>query len=212
MKRFSVSVLLALLLTTLAVIPALAEGGHIYGVVFMDGNGNGKWDIEAGVSNVLVHFVNGETEVVQLRTAWTDNLNNHLSGPDSENPGFDPDIACSHLSESHFVGDDWATRPDFKGCSGTIGLTPAPQGGGWKVYIDLPAHTALSHEGACGDSLANACNVVSKGIGELGWFEIGIKSTASDASTTVQPGTRVYKANKPVSVKLHPVPVTGIAH
>ncbi len=188
MKRFSVSLLLAFVLTALAVAPVFGGSGHIYGVVFMDdpANQNGKWDNEAGVSNVTVHFKNGDSHI-ELKTSWNDNLLSSASQGDSE---FDPDNYCSHLDEEH--------RNVPKGCNGTVGLIPVA--GWWKVWIDLPANTSLSKGTMCGNSEANACDVEALGIGDEGWFEIGI--IEGGGGYAAQPGIRIYKANKPTSVKL----------
>jgi hypothetical protein len=190
MKRIS-AILLALLLATVFVVPAFARGGngHIYGIVFYDSDRNGSWGNEAGVSNVPVHFVNGDMDIV-LYTAWTDNLSSSASLPDSNH---DPDLYCSHLDEDH-LGIP-------KGCSGTFGLIPVS--GWWDVYIELPAGMVASDPAACGFSASNPCKVQSWDEGEAGWMEFGLVDGAGPPQQV--PGVRVFKANKPAGVNLYPV-------
>ena len=180
MKRFSVSILLALLVTMLAVAPALATGGtgHIYAVVFIDNDGNGKWGNEPGVADVGVNFVNGGTSIV-LRTAWTDNLKTPVSAPKSD---FAPDQYCSHLSEND--------REVPRGCTGTLGLIPIS--GWWDVSVVVPAGCTLTTPGAY--------KVPTLGIGEswsngMQYLEFGLTCTGADTNLPVpqETGIKVFK-------------------
>jgi hypothetical protein len=177
MKRFSLSLVLVLLLTMLSVVPALARGGpgHIYGIVFIDNNPqDGSWGNEAGVADVPVHFVNGSTRIT-LYSAWTDNLNTSVSASRSN---FPPDQFCTHLNEGH--------RDYPKGCTGTFGLQPIS--GWWEVYISVPA--GCSYTGKMGGSAANPYIVPTWGIGEEGWLEFPISCEGGPRTPT--PGTRAF--------------------
>jgi hypothetical protein len=197
MKRFLATFLFALLLTSFAVVPALAEGGpgHIYGLVFVDNNGNGQWDNEPGVSNVAVHFKNGATEIV-LGTAWTDNFTSSESTSWSANPA---DMYCSHLDEGH-IGVP-------KGCNGTVGLIPVS--GWWEVWVDT-TDTDYEVTSKCG-SVTNPCKLPSLGTGETwdsghfagaDWFEIGLtRDTGTDATVPEVDGQRVYVATSAPSLE-----------
>ena len=136
MKRFHVSILLALLITMLTVAPTLAAGGtgHIYAVVFMDNDENGVWGNEPGIADVGVKFSTSGTDIT-LRSAWTDNLSSPLSGPSSD---FAPDQYCSHLSENDI------SVP--RGCNGTLGLLPIS--GWWDVSVIVPAGCRLTTPGS----------------------------------------------------------------
>ena len=62
-KWVGLVVLLLLLLGTVGVVYA-DEESHVYGLVFMDYNLNGVWDVgEPGVAGVTVTLVSGETEI-----------------------------------------------------------------------------------------------------------------------------------------------------
>ena len=194
MKRFSVSILLALLVTMLAVAPALATGGpgHIYAVVFIDNDGNGKWGNEPGVADVGVKFANGETSIV-LRTAWTDNLQTHVSAPLSD---FAPDQYCSHLSE-----DD---REVPRGCTGTLGLIPIS--GWWDVSVVVPAGCTLTTPGTY--------KVPTLGIGEswsngMQYLEFGLSCVYDDGPPPVPAvGIKVFKTTGSVSGVKGPITAT----
>ena len=161
MKRLSLSLLMVLVLTLVAVTPVFAGGGHIYGVVFMDDNGDKVWNVEAGVADIPVHFVQGDpiggaTEIV-LYSAWTDN--------DGE---VGPDQYCTHLQDEYF-GDPTTHWELPKGCNGTFGLTPAV--GTWKVWIEVPAGYELTTPG----SKATPYMATALGIGDAGWLEFGLQ-------------------------------------
>jgi hypothetical protein len=196
MKRFLASFLFALLLTSFAVVPALAEGGpgHIYGVVFVDNDENGQWNNESGVSNVAVHFKNGDTEIV-LGTAWTDNLTSSESTPWSDNPA---DMQCSHLDEDH-IGIP-------KGCNGTVGLIPVE--GWWEVWVDTSG-TNYEVTSVCG-SVANPCKLPSLESGETwasghfagaDWFEIGLTEVEGGPEVPDVDGQRVFVARPSPSLE-----------
>jgi hypothetical protein len=196
MKRFLASFLLALLLTSFAAIPVLAEGGpgHIYGVIFVDNDGDGKWGNEPGVSNVAVHFKNGDMEIV-LGTAWTDNLTSSASTSWSSNPA---DMYCSHLDEDH-IGVP-------KGCNGTVGLIPVE--GWWTVWVDTSG-TDYEVTSKCG-SRDNPCMMPSLEAEEtwtMGdfagaeWFEIGVTRVTGGPPTPVVDGQRVFVATSAPSLE-----------
>jgi hypothetical protein len=198
MKRFLASFLFALLLTSFAAVPALAEGGpgHIYGVVFVDNDGNGQWNNEPGVSNVAVYFQSGDTKL-HLGTAWTDNLTSPVSTSWSDNPA---DMQCSHLDEDH-IGIP-------KGCNGTVGLIPTS--GWWKVWVDTSG-TDYEVTSKCG-SVSNPCNVPSLELGETWesgdfagaeWFEIGLTRDTGSEDTTLPAvnGQRVFIATPDPSLE-----------
>ena len=179
MKRFHVSILLALLVTMLAVTPALATGGtgHIYAVVFMDNDGNGKWGNEPGISDVTVKFETEDT-CIKLGTAWTDNLKSDLSGTSSD---FAPDQYCSHLSE-----DDIEVP---RGCNGTVGLIPIS--GWWDVSVVVPTGCTLTTPGHY--------KVPTLGIGEawddgMEYLQFGLMCSGDDGAAVPQEtGIKVFK-------------------
>jgi len=184
MKRLSLSLLVVLVLTLAVATPVFAGGGHIYGVVFMDDNQDGAWNIEAGVADVPVHFVQGDpatgsvTEIV-LYSAWTDN--------DGE---IGPDQYCTHLQDENF-GDPITHWELPKGCNGTFGLTPAV--GTWKVWIEVPAGYDLTTPG----SKANPYMATSLGIGDPGWLEFGLQKAGAGGQMPDYAGNQML-VNVPV--------------
>jgi hypothetical protein len=191
--KYAVSILLVVVLAAVAVLPALAQEedmGHIYGVVFMDENMDGVWGNEAGVANVPVTFVSGNTQIV-LRSAWTDNLVSGASDPISQHPA---DMACSHLDEGHLAIP--------KGCNGTLGLRPVT--GWWHVYVTVPAGCVYTGAGGVGGSAANpyivqALNPGATWANGRSWLEFPINCTATDPVTqavrpAVSTGTVVYQS------------------
>ncbi|MBN2391430.1 MAG: hypothetical protein JXR84_11940 [Anaerolineae bacterium] len=180
MKRFSVALFLALVMTLLVVIPSLAqEAGHIYGIAFVDANGNGSWDPgEAGIADVAVNFSGNpnpnRSAKVTLRTAWTDNLVSALSGSQSD---FDADMQCSHFTDVH-IGQQ-------KGCNGTFGLLTANSGGMYYVWVTAPA--GFTYVGAFG-SAASPYTVPALPVGTSGWLEFPFQiATGADAVPAASP-------------------------
>lgn len=204
MKRLLVALLVVAAFASMAVVPVQAvagPGGHIYGVVFVDGDHNGVWGNEAGMTNVPVHFVSGATHIT-LYSAWTDNRISALSGPTGEVP---PDQYCSHLDEAHIQMQ--------KGCNGTFGLTPT--WGWWKVYIDVPAGCSIMKGGP-----DNPYYVPTLGKGEtwtgqggvMGkWLEFPLVCTgADDPAVAPLPGIKVVMAPKSAGISNFQTPYTAV--
>jgi hypothetical protein len=168
MKRFRLSLLVALVLTLFVVTPVFADGGHVYGVVFMDENGNGVWDDEPGVADVAVHFVQADTDIV-LYSAWNDN---------DDDVG--PDMYCTHFRDEAF-GDDVTHWKIPKGCNGTFGLIGGVEGT-WKVYIDVPAGYKLTTPGSADyPYFADTLMADQDWTDGTDWLEFGLMPAAAGA-------------------------------
>ncbi|HET59617.1 MAG TPA: hypothetical protein ENN32_04540 [Chloroflexi bacterium] len=168
MKR-QVSLLLALVLTLVMVIPVMAQdpgpNGYIYGVVFVDNNKDGQWVAEPGVANVEILFSGGSGVAARLRTAWTDNLINEASGSIGLTP---PDMQCSHLNEAHINAP--------QGCTGTFGLRPVQEWSWWHIWVNpatLPTSCRVVHpEGKSGTDFDGAFIYRALPADTPGWLEI----------------------------------------
>lgn len=180
MKRLCISLCVVLLLAV-AVVPVLAQGtGYIYGVVFIDNDGDGRWVAEPGVANVEVVFSGGSGVAARLRTAWTDNLTSSESGSAGFIP---PDMQCSHLREAHIDVP--------QGCSGTFGLRPVPAWSWWHIWVNpatLPAGCSVAHpEGKSGTDFDGAFIYRARPLDTTGWLEIPLRcGTGLDPISGVQ--------------------------
>ncbi|MBN1875639.1 MAG: hypothetical protein JXA33_15545 [Anaerolineae bacterium] len=179
MKRFSVVLFLVLVMTLLVAIPTMAaEGGHIYGVVFVDSNGDSVWKGESGVADVAIHFSanpNPDRGAFKtLRSAWTDNLSSALSGSTSDFPA---DMQCSHFTDDH-IGVP-------QGCNGTFGLYPVTTGSWWYVWIDVPAGYTYGRADGLGTK-SNPFVVKALSSGEAGVVQFPLQVSVA---TTVQPAS-----------------------
>ncbi len=119
--RNKLLMLLAALLAALFVVsPVMAAQGHIYGIVFVDTNLNGVWDMgEVGMPGVkvMLQSANGDTTV------------DLMSAPNPDEISDTTPNTCDYLNSS-------APTP----CPGTWGLIPAGETTDWwKVSIVVPA-------------------------------------------------------------------------
>jgi hypothetical protein len=209
MKRISLVLVWVVLLAALTAIPVLAqEGGHIYGIAFVDLDGNargatttgyvndatGTWSAEPGVANVWVNFRSGGTHI-RLGSAWTDNLSNPASTPLS---AFAPDQQCTHLRDQNF-GDGSTHWRVPQGCSGTFGLRPVPVGSWWEVWIEFP--TNLYQYGRA-DGLGTSAapfRIQALAVGsKAGWLEFPLRAITGDDNPPAAPrGRSVYINPRP---------------
>jgi hypothetical protein len=120
MKSKTMVLVAVLLATFLVTSPALAATGHVYGVVFVDANLNGVWDVgEVGFPDIEVTLesADGLTSVALMSAPTFDELDEELAN------------MCSRLDPS-------APTP----CPGTWGLRPAGEAGfWWQVTASVPA-------------------------------------------------------------------------
>lgn len=120
MKRSTLVLIAVLVLSMVFAVPVFAEQTHIYGVVFVDANMNGVWDVgEMGMPNATVEFesAGGETTIELMSAPVSDELNPN-----------DPNV-CDYLNPD-------APTP----CPGTFGLIPAGDTAyWWKVSVKVPA-------------------------------------------------------------------------
>lgn len=182
MKRLSISLLVALALALFTVGVVSADGGHIYGVVFIDQDGNGVWGVEPGVADVAVHFVQGKTHII-LYSAWNDN----------DDPT-GPDLYCTHLQDENF-GDPvthYKSPSGPKGCNGTFGLIGGNLDGWWDVYIDVPAGYKLTTKGSAANPFhAQAIGVGGRWTNGLEWLEFGLTPAAAGGVMPTYSGNQV---------------------
>ncbi len=161
MKRFRFSLLVALVLTLFVATPVFASGGHVYGVVFLDENGNGVWDAEPGIADVAVHFVQADTDIT-LYSAWND-----MDGD------IGPDMYCTHFRDEAFDHDETHWKVP-KGCNGTFGLIGGVEGT-WKVYIDVPAGYKLTTPGSADyPYYADTLGIGGEWTDGTEWLEFGL--------------------------------------
>ena len=180
MKRFNLSIFTALVLTLFVVTPVFAGGGHIYGVVFLDEDGNGVWGAEPGVADVAIHFVQGDTDIV-LYSAWNDN---------DDTVG--ADLYCTHLRDEYFGHSETHWKIP-KGCNGAAGLIGDGVESWWKVYIEVPAGYKLTTPGSASNPYyVEALDIGETWVGGKEWIEFGLQPAAAGGQMPTYTGQYAF--------------------
>lgn len=139
----TLTVVAALLLATTGVLLAQGEDDtHLYGLVFVDANGNGMFDAgEQGYAGATITLNPGDPdEIVTLTSASARELEEHETR------------ACS---VQDYYGDDGPDEDDeddvkenpIRPCEGTFGLRPAgPKEMIWEVTLNVPSGYTATNE------------------------------------------------------------------
>ena len=141
MKRVSVLLLGSCLLALFVVAPALAAApDNVYGLVFLDEDGDGVWDVgESGYDGEMTWLEDEEVwrnigaTITIITPAYDEYV---LTSAGARAADYDGETAVCSYQDT--VVDDELNESPVRPCSGTWGLSGVSEGVSYEVWLTAP--------------------------------------------------------------------------